>query len=346
MKISSGYSIMAIQGVNIMPFKIVRNDITRMKTDAIVNAANMELRMGGGVCGAIFNAAGVEELEKECKSIGKCNVGQAVITKGYNLYAKHIIHTVGPIWRGGNYNEDKLLHSAYMSSLNLALENNIKSISFPLISSGIYGYPRDKALRIAIDAIGEFLLKHDMDVYLVVYGKDTVLLSEKLFSKIEKYIDDNYIEESHRTLETYELQDAVYEKEVEIQLPSLKEKRNLEDVLKQLEETFSEMLLRLIDEKGMTDVEAYKNANIDRRLFSKIRSEKNYKPSKITAIAFAISLKLNLDETKDLLGRAGYALSPSSKFDLIVEFFIEEKNYDIYEINEALFSFDEKLLGV
>ena len=328
-----------------MPFKIVRNDISKMKTDAIVNAANVELKMGGGVCGAIFKAAGVEELEKECNSIGGCNVGQAVITKGYDLHAKHIIHTVGPIWRGGGYNEDKLLHSAYMSSLKLALENNIKSISFPLISSGIYGYPKDKALRIAIDAIGEFLLKHDMDVYLLVYGKDTVLLSEKLFSKIEKYIDDNYIEESPRILKVYELQDTLYEDAIEIQRPYFK-KRKLEDLLGQLEESFSETLFRLIDEKGMTDVEAYKNANIDRRLFSKIRSEKSYKPSKITAIAFAISLKLNLDETKDLLRRAGYALSPSNKFDLIIEFFIEEKNYNIYEINEALFSFDEKLLGL
>lgn len=330
-----------------MPFKIVRNDITKMKTEAIVNAANMELKMGGGVCGAIFNAAGAEELKKECNTIGKCNVGQAVITAGYGLDAKYIIHAVGPIWKGGDQGEDKLLHSAYMSSLNLALENNIKSISFPLISSGIYGYPKDKALRIAISAIGEFLLKHDMDVYLVVYGKDTVLLSEKLFSRIEKYIDDNYIvENTSRSLQQYELQDILYEESIELQRPSLKEKRKLEDVLKQVEETFGEMLLRIIDEKGMRDIEAYKNANIDRRLFSKIRSEKNYKPSKITALAFAISLKLNLDETKDLLGRAGYALSPSSKFDLIVEFFITEKNYDIYEINEALFSFDEKLLGL
>lgn len=329
-----------------MPFKIVRNDITKMKTEAIVNAANTELIMGGGVCGAIFKAAGAQELQKECDSIGKCEVGQAVITKGYNLPAKYIIHTVGPIWRGGKQNEDKLLHSAYTSSLNLALEHDIKSISFPLISSGIYGYPKDKALRIAINAIGEFLLKHDMDVYLVVYGKDTVLLSEKLFSKIEKYIDDNYIQETHRTLEAYELQDSVYENAMEYKRPISKKKRNIEDVLEQIDETFSDMLLRLIDEKKMTDVEAYKSANIDRRLFSKIRSDKNYNPSKATAIAFAIALKLNLDETRDLLRRAGYALSPSSEFDLIIRFFIEEENYDIYEINEALFSFNEKLLGV
>lgn len=331
-----------------MPFKIVRNDIVKMKTEAIVNAANINLKMGGGVCGAIFKAAGKNILQKECDEIGSCRVGQAVITDGYDLEAKHIIHTVGPIWRGGNSGEDKLLYKAYRSSLELALKYNIKSIAFPLISAGIYGYPKDKAMRIAIDAISGFLLQNDMEVYLVVYGKDTVLLSEKLFSKIEKYIDDNYIEEYRdRRLESYELQDLIYEDSC-LQSPKLysPKKRSLEDVIDQKEETFSSMLLRLIDEKGMTDVEAYKAANVDRRLFSKIRTDKAYNPSKITAIAFAISLKLNLDETSDLLRRAGYALSPSNKFDLIIEFFIEEANYDIYEINQALFSFEENLLGV
>lgn len=186
-----------------------------------------------------------------------------------------------------------------------------------------------------------------MEVYLVVYGKDTVLLSEKLFSKIEKYIDDNYIEEYRdRRLESYELQDLVYEDSC-LEAPKFyyPKKRSLEDVIDQKEETFSVMLLRLIDEKGMTDVEAYKAANVDRRLFSKIRTDKAYNPSKITAIAFAISLKLNLDQASDLLRRAGYALSPSNKFDLIIRFFIEEANYDIYEINQALFSFEETLIG-
>lgn len=331
-----------------MPFKIVRNDIVKMKTDAIVNAANINLKMGGGVCGAIFKAAGEKRLQKECDEIGSCSVGQAVITDGYDLDAKHIIHTVGPIWRGGNSGEDKLLYKAYRSSLELALKHNMKSIAFPLISAGIYGYPKDKAMRIAIDSISGFLLQNDMDVYLVVYGKDTVLLSEKLFSKIEKYIDDNYIQEYRdRRLESYELQDLDYQDSC-LEAPKLysPKKRNLEDIIDQKEETFSAMLLRLIDERDMTDVEAYKAANVDRRLFSKIRTDKAYNPSKITALAFAISLNLNLDETSDLLRRAGYALSPSSKFDLIIEFFIEEANYDIYEINQALFSFGENLLGV
>ena len=332
-----------------MPFNILRNDITKMETQAIVNAANTELKMGGGVCGAIFKAAGAKDLQRECDRIEKVQVGGAVITDGYNLPAKHIIHAVGPIWRGGDHNEEELLYSSYTSSLNLALDHDIKSIAFPLISSGIYGYPKEEAIRIAISAISDFLSKHDMDIYLVVYGKDTVLLSEKLFNKIEKYIDDKYVKETSRSLERYELQDIVVEsKMMELQAPSFQEKkkRKLEDLIGEREETFSLMLLRLIDEKGLTDVEAYKGANVDRRLFSKIRIQKDYKPNKSTAISFAIALKLNKDETIDLLKRAGYALSPSSKFDLIIEYFIDQENYNIYEINEALFSFKQKLLGL
>ncbi|NLC65745.1 MAG: macro domain-containing protein [Clostridium sp.] len=330
-----------------MPFKIVRNDIVKMQTDAIVNAANVQLQKGGGVCGAIFKAAGTKKLQDACDKLGHLPVGGAVITKGYNLYAKHIIHAVGPIWRGGSYGEDKLLYDAYKNSLNIALENNIRSIAFPLIASGIYGYPKDKALRIAISAIGDFLLKNEMDVYLVVYEKESVLLSEKLFDKIEKYIDENYIEKTSRSMQSYDLQEAMYKdtylEDIPVD-PNLKE-RSLDDLVSRKEETFTEMLFRLIDEKGMTDVEVYKKANIDRRLFSKIRSDNNYTPSKVTAIALSISLNLNLDETYDLLKRAGYALSPSSIFDIIIEFFIKEENYNIYEINEALFSFDQNLLG-
>lgn len=342
-----------------MPFKIIRNDITKMKIDAIVNAANAKLQKGGGVCGAIFKVANAQELQKECDQLSPVAVGQAVITKGYNLPAKHIIHTVGPIWQGGNYNEPDLLRSAYTSSLNLALKHNIKSIAFPLISSGIYGYPKGDALKIAISAIQEFLLENEMDISLVVYKKDAVALSEKLFSKIEQYIDDHYIEEDrNRRIGISELEDQymvlkssmlavgfLISSEVEHYKPMSKKTRNLDDLMDQLEETFSQRLLGLIDEKGITDVEAYKGANISRKLFSKIRTEKDYNPSKITAIAFAISLKLNLDETQDLLSRAGYTLSPSNKFDVIIEFFLEQANYDIYEINEALFIFDQKLLG-
>lgn len=339
-----------------MPLKIIRNDITKMKTDAIVNAANVSLKMGGGVCGAIFYAAGAEKLQAECDNIGRCEVGEAVITKGYKLAAKYIIHTVGPIWEGGSNNEKELLYNSYKNSLNLALENGINSIAFPLISTGIYGYPKDEALKIAILAISDFLLENEMEVYLIVYGKEAMLLSEKLFSTIEKFIDDNYVEEHVqsqrvRGIYHYELQEDIIYEESELILreiiPALESSkiRSLDDVIDQLEETFVEMLFRLIDEKGMTDVETYKKANIDRKLFSKIRSNIDYNPSKVTAIAFAIALKLNLDETRDLLRKAGYALSRSNKFDIIIEFFIQEKNYNIYEINEALFSFDQTPLG-
>jgi len=339
-----------------MPMKIIRNDITKMPVDAIVNAANIKLKMGGGVCGAIFSAAGVEKLQEECNGIGKCNVGQAVITSGYSLMAKHIIHTVGPIWRGGTSGEAKLLYNCYINSLALALEHKCKAIAFPLISSGIYGYPKDQALEIAISAIGEFLLNHEMMVYLVVYDKNAYVLSEKLFSEIEKYIDDNYVEEHLlselvRNIVSYESQqlENIQEDYLPCDLSSpvtvLKKKRSLEDVISQLDESFSQMLMRLIDEKGMADVETYKRANIDRKLFSKICNGKGYNPSKVTSIAFAIALGLNLDETRDLLNKAGYTLSHSNKFDVIIEYFIEEGNYNIYEINEALFDFDQVLLG-
>jgi len=326
-----------------------------MQIDAIVNAANTALKMGGGVCGAIFSAAGAEKLQEECDRIGKCNVGESVLTNGYSLPAKYIIHTVGPIWHDGSSGEALLLHNCYSNSLALALQYKCRSIAFPLISSGIYGYPKDQALQIAISAIGEFLLNHEMIVYLVVYDKKAYMLSEKLFTAIEKYIDDNYVEEHldkrRRNIEPYEFRQISNIQEIHTQynvpapMPAQEEKRRLEDVIGQLDESFSQMLLRLIDEKGMTDVATYKRANIDRKLFSKIRSGKGYNPSKVTAIAFAIALGLNLDETRDLLNKAGYTLSRSSRFDVIIEYFIEEGNYNIYEINEALFAFDQVLLG-
>lgn len=336
-----------------MSLQIIRNDITKMKVDAIVNAANTGLKMGGGVCGAIFKAAGAKDLQKECDSIGKCNTGEAVITKGYNLPAKYIIHTPGPIWNGEN-KSDELLKNCYLNSLKLAKEHNIESIAFPLISSGIYGYPKELAFKIAVLAIQEFLFKNDMEVYLIVFDKSAVEISEKLFSGIEKYIDDNYIDERHdnnRAVEFnmprfIETKEDRYDFTVQDMIAPVKGKRKLEDVVKNLDETFSEMLLRLIDEKNRTDVDTYKRANIDRKLFSKIRTDKYYKPKKSTALALAISLELNIDETKDLLAKAGYALSHSSKFDIIVEYFIMEEIYNIFDINEALFTFDENLLGV
>ena len=330
-----------------MPFKIIQGDITKIDADAIVNAANSSLLGGGGVDGAIHRAAG-PELLSECRTLGGCQTGEAKITKGYNLPAKHVIHTVGPVWHGGKNNEEKMLSDCYLNSLTLAKDYKLESIAFPLISSGAFGYPKDQALQVAVSVIGDFLLNNDMTVYLVVFDKASFLLSEKLLSSITKYIDETYIEHypafiSHRTAET--CPQSLGGTVVQSTEPAVKHKRSLDDVVKQLDETFSQMLLRLIDEKGMTDAQAYRAANVDRRLFSKIRSDLHYKPSKPTAIAFAIALRLNLDETKDLLFKAGFALSNSSKFDVIIRFFIENGNYSIFEINEALFVFDQNLLG-
>ncbi|KGP74770.1 Appr-1-p processing protein [Desulfosporosinus sp. Tol-M] len=341
-----------------MPLELIRDDITKVHADAIVNAANSSLLGGGGVDGAIHRAAG-RELLAECRTLGGCETGQAKITKGYKLPVKYVIHTVGPVWHGGNNNEDKLLADCYKNSLALAKENNLESIAFPLISSGAYGYPKDKALKTAISVIGEFLLNNDMMVFLVVFDKAAVTLSEKLFSSIKQYIDDRYIEEHpgrYRPEVQHILKERHIPKEYYLEEPMLsaieepgpmkKGKRSLDDLVKRMDETFSQMLLRLIDEKGMTDAETYNKANIDRKLFSKIRNDINYKPGKPTAIAFAIALRLNLDETKDLLLKAGFALSNSSKFDIIIQYFIDEGNYNIFEINEALFAFDQHLLGV
>ena len=345
-----------------MPFELIRNDITRMDTDAIVNAANSRLLPGGGVCGAIFAAAGYEPLNQACRKLGHCDVGQAVITPGFQLPAKYIVHAVGPIWRGGNHNEAALLQSCYHSALHLARRHGCRSIAFPLISSGIYGYPKQEALQVAIQAIRTFLLEHEMQVYLVIFDTQAVILGEGLYTDLRRYIDDHYVA-LHTGSRSASNEYTAFTTQLEEQfqadcsplmnapaspLPSkasaFPRRRSLQDLLNHLEESFSRMLLRLIDEKGMTDVEVYKRANLDRKLFSKLRKS-GYNPSKQTALALAIALRLNLDETKDLLGKAGYSLSRSSKFDVIIEYFIQEQIYDIYEINEALFAFDQKLLG-
>lgn len=359
-----------------MSFNIIRNDITKLQVDAIVNAANSRLQAGGGVCGAIFSAAGREELQAECDKIGYCAIGEAIITKGFKLSAKYIIHTVGPIYGENPRDEEEQLYSCYKNSLVMAKRKRLSSIAFPVISSGIYGYPKTEAIKIATGAIKDFLEENEMAVFLVVYDRDTFSISEKLFSSVESYIDERMVKTDNRrricesVAFTECMGDIEYDSELLVksadiipenkpvspQAPLMSDmtigsgatvksgKRSLQSLLDIKAETFSEMLLRLIDEKGMTDVEVYKRANIDRKLFSKIR-KKDYIPRKITVIALAIGLKLNLDETKDLLARAGFAFSDWSKFDIIIEYFIENGNYDIYEINETLFAFDQQLLG-
>ena len=336
-----------------MPIQIIRQDITKMKVDAIVNAANESLLGGGGVDGAIHSAAG-GGLLAECRTLGGCETGKAKITGGYLLPSKYVIHTVGPIYKDGNHNEKELLSSCYRESLILAKANGCETVAFPLISSGAFGYPKDQALKVAINTISDFLFENDMTVYIVVFDKSAYRISEKLFSDIAEYIDDNYVD-TH----------TVHRRACMEAAPSLRRKRrqasggavlencsaksvtkdDLDKKLQQVDESFSQMLLRMIDEKGMTDAECYKKANIDRKLFSKIRNDTHYKPSKVTVLAFAIALELSLTETEDMLRKAGFALSHSNKFDIIIEYFISRGNYNIFEINEALFAFDQSLLG-
>ena len=337
-----------------MPLQIIRNDITKMAVDAIVNAAKESLLGGGGVDGCIHRAAG-PELLAECKTLGGCKTGQAKITKAYRLPCKYVIHTVGPVWQDGKQGEREKLASCYRTSLALAKEHGCETVAFPLISSGVYGYPKDQALRVAVDTIGQFLLENDMTVYLVVFDRAAYQISGKLFADIAEYIDDHYVDEHSdsrrerlRRMNRLEMvESAVCEESAAPCAPMAVGAvgGSLDDLLKDLDAGFSETLLRLIDRTGKKDSEIYKKANVDRKLFSKIRNNPGYKPSKATALAFAIALELDLEETKDLIARAGFALSHSSKFDVIIEYFIQQKNYDIFEINEALFAFDQSLLG-
>ena len=374
-----------------MPLFIVKNDITKMKADAIVNPANPTLLGGGGVDGQIHKAAG-PNLLKECKTLGGCGTGEAKITKGYGLPAKYVIHTVGPIWQGGGKGEREYLRSCYKNSLSVAIEYGCETVAFPLISAGAYKYPPAEALEIAKEEIKNFLQGNDITVYLVLRDK---IMPEKgrLYSQIEYYLMQNGISATDDIpqdvfpMPLYNMQDAVFPavaNKTQSNVPpsfgkaiespesqtfserlsrkfskksSAKKQdicecleecsvgNSLEEMLNNLDKSFSETLLYLIDKSGMSDAECYKRANIDRKLFSKIRMDKNYKPSKPTVLAFAIALSLNLDDTKMLLERAGFALSPSSKFDVIIQYFIAHGIYDIFEINDALFAFEQNLLG-
>ena len=435
-----------------MPLQLVRNDITKMKADAIVNAANTSLLGGGGVDGAIHRAAGPRLLE-ECRTLGGCPAGEAKITAGYDLPARFVIHTVGPVWEGGSHGEESLLRSCYKNSLRLAVENHCDSVAFPLISAGVYGYPKDQALRVAIDTISDFLMANDPDsdlmVWLVLFGGDTLHLGRKLFPNLQEFIDDHYVKEhedeefekrrrlqlqarkaqqymdaqagpqpSHDILPSRPSSGAMpsgsakpsrpqppappeksrrrpsflpWKKEAKAStkpqekpaeepvsvsgsfpvpdeescssfsaIPSqtvfgnavpshaashAPESGKLDELIQDLDESFTQMVLRKIDEAGITDAQCYKRANLDRKLFSKIRSDLHYSPSKKTAVALAIALRLDLAETSELLRKAGFALSRSNIFDVIIEYFISRRNYNIFEINEALFAYDQVTLG-
>ena len=349
-----------------MPLEIVRNDITRMEVDAIVNAANETLLGGGGVDGAIHRAAGPRLLE-ECRTLNGCETGQAKITRGYNLPCQYVIHTVGPVWKGGAQGERKLLASCYRNSLELAREYHCETVAFPLISSGVYGYPKAEALQVAMDEITRFLLENDMTVYIVVFTRDAVELGGKLYRDVVAYIDDVYVDEhydpyresrrsacadgapanglfrrTHRE-DTARNETIFADRSMAATAPA--PQASLDEMLSKVDESFGQMLLRKIDEKGMTDAACYKRANVDRRLFNKIKNNPAYRPSKQTALAFSIALELPMNETKELLMKAGFALSHSNKEDIVVEYCIKTGNYNLIEINQVLFRLDLQPLG-
>ncbi|MGN0977339.1 MAG: macro domain-containing protein [Faecousia sp.] len=366
-----------------MPFEIVRNDITNMQVDAIVNTANPKPVIGYGVDAGIHRKAGPRLLEARQK-IGPIPVGNTAITPGFDLSAKYVIHAVGPVWLDGSHNEEKLLRSCYERSLKLAKRYRCQSVAFPLISAGNHGFPKALALQIAMSAISEFLKKNEMQIYLVVFSRDAFQLSEKLFQRVSSFIDENYILE--KNLQQYGLEDKCalrgIQQEMVLQeqmrrrqaeetarldtapcapmaaapkarkaarrglpIPIPKPKPSLAELLAETDAGFSETLLKLIDQTGKKDSEIYTKANISRQHFSKIRNNPDYKPTKATAIAFALALELDLEQTRDLIGRAGYALTRSSKFDVIIMYFIREGNYNLFDINAALFEFDQSLLG-
>ena len=340
-----------------MPIQIIRNDITRMHVDAIVSAGNRNLDCGGGVNGAIHKAAG-SQLLAECRTLGGCKVGEAKITRGYQLPCKYVIHTVSPVWHGGFFGEKGQLVSCYQKALELAVKHHCKSIAFPMIGTGAHGYPKAQALRIATDTISTFLLNHvpdnDLDVYIVMFSKESLSVGSKLFADIRQYIDDCYVDR-HYDLRRENMRRAqALSPRNEASMPvaacaptaaKVWNPATLEDALHMIDESFAEMVLRKIKEKGMKNADCYKRANIDKKLFSKIVNTPGYKPKKTTALALAVALELSLEETKELLMKAGLALSHSDKFDIIVEFFIMHGRYNIFEINEMLYDFDQALLG-
>ncbi len=353
-----------------MPLHIIRQDITKVNCDAIVNPTNRKMVGYSGVDYAIHTAAG-PQLDEECKKIYPLGLGSAKITSAYNLPAKYVIHTSGPIWQGGYAGESAILKSCYIESLKLATEHGCNSIAFPLISSGAYGYPKDQVLKFAIDVITEYLFENELTVYLCVYDKTSYEFSKKLFADIVDFIGENpldirqfsysekafFEEKSEHPSAPYEIVSASYapivkrqsaspRREVKASYPFTSKKlKSLKDYVTDLEKPFIDTLFEYIDKKGITDVECYKKANVDRKTFNKLKNNPNQRPSKQIAVAFAIALKLNLEETQHLLSTASLTLSKSSVFDKIIRYFIHTGNYDIYQINEALFEFDQISLG-
>ena len=359
-----------------MPFKIIRNDITKVKADAIVNTANPHPIFASGTDLAIYEAAGIEQVLAERRKIGKIARGDVAVTGAYDLKAKYIIHTVGPKWEGGTHHEFDILESCYRKSLQEAVELKCESIAFPLISTGVYGFPKDKALQIAVSVFSEFLTENEMQIILVVFDKKSFQLSGQIIGEIDYYIDANYVRVSHkkeypiesrgrarsrhipeeklyeqmlRSEETEESYIFDEESDADVRLTEpcmLSSDMSLEDQLANMGASFHEKLFELIAAAGIDNKDVWKNANLDRKHFSKIQCDEHYHPKKKTVMALCIALHLDLEQSKDLMARADWAFSPSSKFDLIVQKAIIDKQYDIMQLNVTLFKYTNEILGV
>lgn len=372
----------------LMPLKIVRQDITKIKCDAIVNPSNRRLKPDGGADLSIHQAAG-PELLRACEALGGCEVGKAKITPAFRLPCQYVIHTAGPDWHLFK-RPQKALASCYEECLKLAKEYNCESVAFPLISSGAYGFPKEDALKIATKVISDFLFANEMLVYLVVYDKNAFGISKKIFYEVKSYIDDNYVAVQYKNNRAdagqrpryyqsepspqcyseasvnmpaspsidYQTPPPKYcspklaseEQVVSAPMPmpsSSAPSLSLDEMLKNMDKGFADTLFSYIDQKGLTDVECYKRSNVDKKTFSKIKCNKYHRPSKITAISFAIGMKLNLEETNHLLSTAGFCLSKSNMFDVIINYFVTTGNYEnIFDVNEVLYQFDQVTLGV
>lgn len=350
-----------------MPFRILRADITRLQVDAIVNAANTQLAQGGGVCGAIFSAAGEAQMRAACEPLSPIRTGEAVMTPGFRLPARYVIHTSGPVWQGGHQGEDALLKRSYISSMQLAVDSGLQTIAFPLLSSGIYGYPKDRALEVALAAIGSFLMQHELDVTLVVFSKEAFQLSQGLHDAVASYVSDYYVEamelsERRRPrIEPSFSRDAARRPSLkdwagrrpsaqpwqQDDLPAYAPATSPVDAIEELPrgETFTEMLLRIIRERDLQEPEVYKRANLDRRAFHKIRSNKHHQPTRKTVLALAVALRLSRAEADELMACAGFALSKGNLFDIIIAFFLDTRQYDIFEINSVLFHYEQDILA-
>lgn len=354
-----------------MAFQIIRNDITEVKADVIVNTANPEPVYAPGTDQAVYMAAGAEQLLAERKKIGAILPGQMAVTPAFQLKATYIFHTVGPVWEGGNSGEYDILADCYRNCLAKAAELQCESIAFPLIATGVYGFPKDRALQIAIGEITAFLAHHDMDVLLVVFDRDSFVLSGRVFHQVEELMEEKRIArklrqeyeaggygERERTVRRIRAEkiDADSMPTVDLLLnadiseplcpQNAESPKNVREIVGTPEQSFQDCLFRYIQQKGMKDADVYKRANLTRQHFSKIRSNAGYHPKKATVLALAMALQLNLEETRDLLESAGYALSRYATFDRLMRFFIEEGEYDIVrEINPILFHYNLPLLG-